>query len=333
MGIKEVLKKAPGLQRAVWAYRRRPVHRDPIGSVHNSYQKAYHRPLHLDKPQYFTEKLQWLKLFAYPYNPLVVQAADKYTLKQYLREHDLAAYETPYIEVLTDVNQIDLSRYPQSFVMKKTNASGMNLIVKDKSKVSNKTLRRIASQWLKEDFGYNTAERHYSQAQDRIMIEPMFDLGDEYRCFMVAGKFAFVQVIVWDWTQTEQGNEVSDGVIQGHAKHYRVHIDADWQVTWKEPGTPKVEIAKPAHFDEMIRVAHQIGQDFPIVRVDFQMVDQQLKIGELTLTPGSGFMLYFDVDVDVDVDVELGTWLPDYGGMSHESVLLGRLKPEDKIGV
>ena len=48
------------------------------------YKKIFNRNLNLNNPILLTEKIQWLKLYDYPKNELVIQAADKYTLKEYL---------------------------------------------------------------------------------------------------------------------------------------------------------------------------------------------------------------------------------------------------------
>ena len=42
------------------------------------------KKLNLKDPRTFNEKLQWLKLYYYPQNPLVVQCADKYAVREYV---------------------------------------------------------------------------------------------------------------------------------------------------------------------------------------------------------------------------------------------------------
>ena len=44
------------------------------------------KKLDLDNPQTFNEKLQWMKLYYYPYNPLVITCADKYAVRRHVAE-------------------------------------------------------------------------------------------------------------------------------------------------------------------------------------------------------------------------------------------------------
>ena len=49
--------------------------------------------LNLDNPKTFNEKIQWLKLYEWPFNDLVVSCSDKYKVRDYLDENGLQEYE------------------------------------------------------------------------------------------------------------------------------------------------------------------------------------------------------------------------------------------------
>ncbi len=98
-------------------------------------------------------------------------------------------------------------------------------------------------------------------------------------------------------------------MIEGHRKHSRVHLDRQWKVIWKDEDVVKTEIPKPHFFNEMERVSSIISKDFPVVRIDFNEVNDDIKITELTFTPASGFWKYYVRDQNLIKNWELGlTW-------------------------
>jgi hypothetical protein len=54
----------------------------------------------IKNPKTFTEKMQWLTLYEWPNNPLVVQGGDKYTFRCYLDANNLGAYLNEFIRGL-----------------------------------------------------------------------------------------------------------------------------------------------------------------------------------------------------------------------------------------
>lgn len=307
MEIRKILKKsllyAPYIE-----VKARYVSKYPIIFTKYMYQKFYNEKLDLETPTKLSEKIQYLKLFNYPKNNLVVLASDKFTLHEYLNKKDFSEYSIPYIGIFDSVNQINFDKLPNKFVLKKTNASGMNLIVKDKDKLNLKKTKAEISKWMSTDFGLLSAERHYSSSVPRIICEPYLDLGDEFRFFMVSGKLAFIQVIKWEWNSNEDGNEeINKDIILGHRKHYRLHFNSKYQLMWADEDTPNMMIDLPEHIELMKSVANEIGKDFPVVRVDFNEVNKLPKITELTFTPASGFL-----DIlrkQPEYNSKLGSWL------------------------
>lgn len=318
MQIREILKKtllyAPYIN-----VKTRYFNKRPISYTKYMYKKFYNEKLDLETPTKLSEKIQYLKLFNYPKNKLVVLAADKFTLHDYLNRKNLSEYSIPYIGIFNDANQIDFEILPNKFVLKKTNASGMNLIVKDKSKLNIEKSKAEINKWMSTDFGLISAERHYSSSVSRIICEPYLDLGDEFRFFMVSGRLAFIQVIKWEWNSNEDGNKASDkDVILGHRKHYRLHFDSEYQLIWADEDIPSMLINLPEHIELMKYVAKKIGKDFPVVRVDFNEVNKLPKITELTFTPANGFL---DVLRDLtEYNSEFGSWL-ERGDLDEKNVL------------
>lgn len=190
----------------------------------------------------------------------------------------------------------------------------MNLIVKDKSNVTEKEIKKKLRYWFVFDYGKFSHEPHYSKAVDRIICEPFFrNLGNEYRFFMVNGGIGFVQVIVWDWARMGQAQKVNDEfVIEGHSKHYRFHFDKDWELYWKDEDTPNIEIPKPKNFEYLKQISKEIAKDFPVVRVDFNEINGEVKISELTFTPANGYLEILKQRPDLDTKLGKKLRIEDY---------------------
>lgn len=278
---------------------------NPEKFISDRYEQFYGDSIDFSFPEKLSEKMQLLKIYYYPKCKKVIQATDKYTLHAYLKQRHLNYLAVPYIQVYTQPKDFNLAVLPNEFVLKKTNASGLNLIVKNKNKMSEKNIKKTLAYWFSFNYGKFSQEPHYSQAIDRVICEPFFNnLGNEYRFFMVNGEVGFIQVIVWDWDQRGQSQKVNNEfVIEGHSKHYRLHFNEDWKLYWKDENTPDIEIAKPSNFEQLRKISKHIAKDFPVVRVDFNEINGKTKISELTFTPASGYLQILKQKPELDIEL------------------------------
>lgn len=88
--------------------------------------------LNLDNPKTFNEKIQWLKL--YDSTPLKTRLADKYAVRDWVKEKIGEQYLLPLLGVWDRFEDIDFDKLPQKFVLKCNHGSGYNIIVRDKTK-------------------------------------------------------------------------------------------------------------------------------------------------------------------------------------------------------
>ncbi|GMG65978.1 ATP-grasp fold amidoligase family protein [Tetragenococcus halophilus] len=287
---------------------------NPRKFISNKYKNFYGTEMDFFTPQKLSEKIQLLKIYYYPNSKKVAQAADKYKLHTFLQEKGLEHLAVPYLQIYNKPDDFDMSRLPGEFVLKKTNASGLNLIVKDKNKITEKEIKKKLKYWFTFDYGKFSHEPHYSKATDRIICEPFFsNLGNEYRFFMVDGEIGFIQVIVWDWAEKGKSQRVNDEfIIEGHSKHYRLHFDKEWNLYWKDNDTPAIEISKPANFEYLKQISKKVAEDFPVVRVDFNEINGEVKISELTFTPASGYLEILKQRPDIDVALGEKLRIEDY---------------------
>ena len=55
------------------------------------YRVLMNRNMNLKDPQTFNEKINWLKLYDYPKNNLVIKCTDKYTVREYIESKGLSS--------------------------------------------------------------------------------------------------------------------------------------------------------------------------------------------------------------------------------------------------
>lgn len=260
-----------------------------------NYQRMMGKPLNLENPKTFTEKLQWLKIYDSTF--LKSYCTDKILVHDYCISKLGKDICIPIIATYDKPDEINLSKLPNSFVIKCNHGCKMNIIVKDKSKINLNAIKLQLNKWLTTDFSqFNGCELHYKLIKHKILIEEYkeneghSDLTD-YKFYCLNGKPIFCQVIE-----------------DRHTHITCSHYDMNWkyapQYDWIEyHSSPNVK--KPAHFEEMIEYAKILSADFKLARSDFYLINDKIYLGEITFTPNSGYHHF----VNKDMDNELGNLL------------------------
>ena len=256
------------------------------------------RRLNLKKPQTFSEKMQWLKL--YNRKPEYTKMVDKYAVKEYVAEKIGAKYIIPTLGVWDSVDDIDWESLPQQFVLKTTHAGGGNgvVICKDKTTFDkNKAIAKLGNS-MKSNPYYTLREWPYKNVKKRIIAEQFIDVKGhqdlpDYKFFCFNGVPKYCQVIA--------GRETGVTTIDWYDKdwvHQPFHEPKDYPFS-------KQGHSKPACFDEMWILAAKLSSGQPFLRVDFYEVNNKIKFGELTFSPTSG-MGGFDPE---EWDYKFGSWV------------------------
>ena len=91
-------------------------------------------------------------------------------------------------------------------------------------------------------------------------------------------------------------------------KHTKNIYDTEWNyldVAINYPTDPNVSIKKPDCLDEMLEMAKELSAGLPFLRTDFYVINGKIYFGELTFSPGSGFMKV----TPESFDKEMGSWI------------------------
>lgn len=252
------------------------------------------RPLNLDNPVRFSDKIHWYKL-NYK-NDIMTKCADKFLMREYIEGKGLADYLPKIYNSFDTMDEIEFEKLPTSFAIKCNNGSGTNMFITNRDEVDQEKFSKIVKSWIKVNTLSIGREWAYKNIKQKIVVEELLLPEDEFQkkhglndykvlCFNGEPKYVWVDV-------------------SRHTNHQRNFYDLNWKfinvVTDKPNSTTNIK--KPKYINEMIRISKEISKDFPFVRVDFYELNDSLYIGELTFYPWSG-CIKFSPD---QFDYELG---------------------------
>ena len=126
------------------------------------------KQLDLENPQTFNEKIQWLKL--YDSTPLKTKLADKYLVRDWVKEKIGEEYLIPLLGVWENFDDIDFDKLPDKFVLKANHGSAWNIIVTDKNSFDKKSAKKKFDKWLRTDYSLKSFETHYRNIKNSCVL-------------------------------------------------------------------------------------------------------------------------------------------------------------------
>ena len=245
--------------------------------------------LDLKNPRTFNEKLQWLKLYYYPQNDLAVKCADKYRVREYIKDKGYENTLVPLLGAWDNVEDIDWDSLPNKFVLKCNHGCAYNIVCNDKTEFDRIKAKKQLNTWLKEDFGAFNIEPHYSNIKKHKITCEEF-LGDnlvDYKFFCFNGVPRLIYVSV-------------DMIHDRQAKMAFFNLDGS-KINLKRDDYASIEkIELPSFYSEMLEMASDLCKDFHFVRVDFFVTDNKYYFAELTFTPCACMMPFNPKEKDFE---------------------------------
>lgn len=252
-------------------------------------------------PQSFNEKLLWKKF--YDRNPILPIIADKYRVREYLKEvlgqKEAKKILIPLLYVTDKPENIPFDSLSGEYIIKPNHASHKYVIAENIGKQKRYTIRRngrivnvfpdsqqiedeiikVCKGWLKNSFGFRTHEWAYQRIKRKIVIEKLLrdingKIPADYKFTVFNGKCHFIEV------------------------HYDRFIDYKkgiYTPEWKYINIKSSIYAKKADYSEkpknlksMIDLAETLGKPFDCIRVDLYLLGEEIYFGELTNYISSG---------------------------------------------
>ena len=261
------------------------------------YRAYIGRPLNLNAPKAFNEKLQWLKL--YDRKPEYITMVDKLAVKDYVSQRIGDEYIIPTLGTWQSADDIDFDKLPDLFVLKCNHDSGSVVICRDKNSFDFAKAKAKLQRKLNDNLFWFGREWPYKNVKPCIMAESY--MADEtqkngltdykFYCFNGEPKFLYV----------------SKG-LEDHSTASISFLHMDWSMApFCRPDFAPLEVPpeKPINYDKMVAYAKQLSAGIPFLRVDFYEIGGKLYFSELTFFPSSGFTPI----VPAQWDKEIGSWL------------------------
>jgi|LSQX01.1.fsa_nt_gb hypothetical protein len=244
--------------------------------IRRKFKKRLGREVNLKNPVKYNDKIQWLKLNWY--DPTATKCADKYEVREIIKEKIGEKYLNELIAVYESVEEIDIAKLPDKFVLKGTHGSGFNIICKDKSKMNWDEEFKKMRRWLRTNYYLQNREWVYKHIKPRIICEKYLvgedgGLPKDYKFFCFDGipKFMFLA--------SDRGEETKFDF-----------YDLDWNkipVSQYYPNS-NYQNPRPEKLNEMIELAKELSEGFPHARVDFYVNNSNIIFGEITFFHFSG---------------------------------------------
>lgn len=256
------------------------------------YKEKMGQTLNLKNPVLFNEKLNWLKL--YNRRPEYTMMADKYRVRDYIKEKIGEEYLVPLLGVYDRVEDIDFDALPNKFVLKCNHDSEV-VICRDKNnndfqckKGSLKDLNEVKAylqKRIKINFYKASREWPYKHIKRKIICEKYMSDGirdtlTDYKFYCFDGAPKILHIV-----KEENGSRYLD-YFDINYEHLSLNQKGYLNYPYDAICSP------PEGFEKMKSIAAELSRDIPQVRVDLYSISGKIYFGEITFFPMGGFIKF-----------------------------------------
>lgn len=246
----------------------------------------------LTSPESFNEKILYRMI-----NPtqveLITQLADKLKAREYVKNINQDILPVIY-GVFDSVDCINISSFPDRFVLKCNHDTGSSIICMNKSSFELEKAKSKLSLHLKMNMYYKTREWQYKKIKPIIFCEEYITrhcivhtrlIPDIFRFHCFNSDILYVEV----------------EFIDDKSNNYTNIYDDKWNI---QPiclnGRPNTlsAIPKPEKFDEAIFVAKSLSKDLDYCRIDLYLTSTKIYFSEFTFAPNNGREKFSPIEWD-----------------------------------
>jgi hypothetical protein len=248
-------------------------------SISISYRRAFGVKPDLKNPKTLNEKIQWLKL--HDRTDLHTLCADKYKVREYVKNKIGSQYLIPLLYETKNVDDIKPENLPDTpFIIKTNHDSSGGIIVKDKNAENWESIRERLRILLKSNYYINSKEWQYKNIERRIIVEELLVSKEsiapyDYKVHCFNKKSITIQVD-----------------IDRHDQHKRNWYSTDWKrepFHWsslkannKRTIPADFEIKRPEYLDKLLLLSEKLCEDFIYARADWYIIEEKIYFGEIS---------------------------------------------------
>lgn len=261
----------------------------PVTLIKIRYFARFRKRVNLKEPTDLNEKILYLKLFSD--TSLWTKYADKYKVRDYVKQCGLEEYLVKLYGVWYSSKDFKLNELPQSFILKANNGDGKssNLIVKDKNEFNEAQLRKTINSWLKQkNIGALGAEPQYKDMTPCVIAEELLPIDNEAKSILDYKIWCFNGKPYYIWVCSDRDKNGTNVMT----------YDLDWnphpEFSIFDNRYRKGEIIpKPKNLDKMLEIAKILSKPFPQVRLDLYNINGNIYFGETTFTSLGDMMDFY----------------------------------------
>ena len=228
----------------------------------------------MSSPSLYSDRLFRMKTGGMFLEPQRQFISDKEFMKYYVSGVVGSEYNIETFQILRKPDEVDtlkLKRFP--CVLKPTHACGLVLFLTDPEQTID---HEFLKSWFTLNYYNFSREQNYKYLKPKVIVEEFFSedgqtIPSDYKIFCFNGVPKVIQVDSGRFRQMT-----------------RILYDTDWKrlpFTIKYPGRTEDD-PRPAHLQKMLEIANHLAQPFSFIRVDMYYDGTNIKVGELTNSPG-----------------------------------------------
>lgn len=257
------------------------------------FRKRFGRELNWNDPKDLNEKINWLKF--YSDTSQWTRLADKYLVRQYVKEKGFGDNLVKLYGKWDNVEDIDWKKLPSKFVMKTNNGSGDVVICKDIITLDKKKTAAFFKKMMTRNYGISSAEPHYKNMKPCVIAEELLDVTKQpiessslidYKIWCFNGK----PECIWVCFNRRKG------YVEVATYDLDWHFHPEYSIYTHHYQQAKQSVPRPKSLNKMLEMASSLSTGFPEVRVDLYEVDGKPYFGEMTFTSLMGFMDFYTPD-------------------------------------
>ncbi|MEH4990253.1 ATP-grasp fold amidoligase family protein [Enterobacter asburiae] len=256
------------------------------------FKKDFGYAPNISAPETFNEKILYRMI-----NPVkvdfITQLADKLKAREYVK--NISQNILPVIYgVFDEVDCIDVSSFPEKFVLKCNHDTGSVIICLDKNRFDLEKTKLKLFLHLKMNMYYKTREWQYKNIKPVVFCEEYIErhclscdglIPDVFRFHCFDSDVSYVEVEFVDDENNNFTNIYDD----------RWNIQ---EVCLNGRSNTPIVIQKPGKFDEAILVAESLSKGLDYCRIDLYLTSTKIYFSEFTFAPNNGREKFSPVEWD-----------------------------------